>query len=75
MFPVYFDGRHSVTYYATREILAENFNPMVTGNARQWEIIKRDNIQVQIDYLGERTWINVPRKWLNPSKWAQIRPY
>lgn len=42
-----------------REYLPENFSPMF-ANSRLWETAKKNNVQVLIDYLGKKVWINMP---------------
>jgi hypothetical protein len=55
-------GYRRVPVYAVRKCQAENYSPMMRNLLPG--MIKNGMIQVKIDYLGTRMWININRKEL-----------
>jgi len=54
----YLDGNTMKECKRIREIEKENFSPMIV-NSHYWEDFKSHYLQVEIDFLGYDTWINV----------------
>ena len=56
----YIDGQTIKECKRIREIEEKNFSPMIV-NSNLWEDFKKTYIQVEINFLGFDTWINVLR--------------